>query len=168
MLSGMMDLSKAPICEISEILADIDYKPPKNLLYNIIVKDGLDDRGGREVYEPQVGDVIALSNIRPMCVSDLNRPPRSYCPALVVRGDDKEDEEDEEHAAQILAFKPIMGEGEDGDEGLQKKEEHLFAVFLINIMTNMRIWNALHGEDNMNIIKMLLHADSKVGLFDPC
>ncbi|KAK9115677.1 hypothetical protein Sjap_014624 [Stephania japonica] len=161
MLSGMIGLPQGPICEISKIWIHGDYKPPKNFLYEIEVKAALDDQGRREIYKPQGGDIVLLSSIIPMSVSDLSKPPRYYFPAMIVRG------EDEENYIQIRALKPIMGEGDDGVvlECL-KKETHLYVLFLINITTNMRIWNALHGENNMNIIKMLLQADSKVG--DSC
>ncbi|KAK9106432.1 hypothetical protein Syun_022443 [Stephania yunnanensis] len=161
MLSGMMGLTRGPICEISKIWIHGDYKPPKNFVYEIEVRAALDDHGGREFYKPEGGDIVVLSSIIPMHASDLSKPPRYYFPAMIVRG------EDEENHIKIRALKPVMGEGDDGLalESL-KKERHLYVVLLINITTSMRIWNALHGESNMNLIKMLLQADSKAG--DSC
>ncbi|PRQ45268.1 putative P-loop containing nucleoside triphosphate hydrolase [Rosa chinensis] len=40
------------------------------------------------MYEPQVGDVIALTNVRSECIDDLNRPPRFYLIAYVDKAND--------------------------------------------------------------------------------
>ncbi|PIA63255.1 hypothetical protein AQUCO_00200938v1 [Aquilegia coerulea] len=108
----------------------------------------------RYTYVPEKWDVIALSSVRPMCIGDLNRPLRRYLPAIVVRGGD----EDNNNMIQILTSKPIaVKQHED------KKREAVFAIFLTNITTNIRIWRALEGEKNSNIINQVLNADSKVG-----
>ncbi|KAF8407485.1 hypothetical protein HHK36_006619 [Tetracentron sinense] len=61
----------------------------------------------------------------------------------------------------VLSSKPITIE-----RGLNKKKEPLFAVFLINMTTNNRVWKALNPDilgGNMSIIKEVLHTDSSVG-----
>jgi hypothetical protein len=37
-------------------------------------------------YEPEVGDLIALTDVRPKCIDDLNRPKRFYLIAYVLGG----------------------------------------------------------------------------------
>jgi senataxin len=60
--------------------------------------------------------------------------------------------------ASILSSKPIVDE-----EGL--KNGTLFAVRLINLMTNLRIWRSLHLElegRNMNVIEKVLQNNFNV------
>lgn len=58
---------------------------------------------------------------------------------------------------KILASKPL-----EFDEGSQKKFEHLFAVFLVNVATNCCIWRALNGG-NLSIVEEVLDAAPLVG-----
>ncbi|KAL5723422.1 hypothetical protein ACHQM5_006826 [Ranunculus cassubicifolius] len=116
----------------------------------------------RDTYEPQKGDVIALTCMRPKCIDDLNRPPRNYLLAFVSRGDDEESL----NLPQILTSKPLWreedNEGENDDKDGLEKWRPLYATFLINITTNTRIWTALTGGKNYNIVKAVLNADSNV------
>ncbi|KAF8407481.1 hypothetical protein HHK36_006615 [Tetracentron sinense] len=150
--SSMKLLYKAPTCEIASVELSKDYKPPKDLYYNIVIKTQ-----GSSTYEPQSGDLIALSDVKPVRAYDINRPRHSYLLCLVVgRG-----ENDSSDMVVVLSSKPITME-----RGLNKKREPLFAVYLINTKTNNRIWKALNPDilgGNMNVIKEVLHTDSSVG-----
>ncbi|KAL5723305.1 hypothetical protein ACHQM5_006719 [Ranunculus cassubicifolius] len=155
-------LSQAPTCEIVYVEENKDFKPPKNLYYDVIfgTSDGTEKKNKRDTYEPQKGDVIALTDIRPKCIDDLIRPPRNYLLAYVSRGDDEESLS----LPEILAAKPIFEE-ENYDEDGQKKRKpfKLYATFLINITTNLRICTALLGGKNYSIIKEVLSTDSNAG-----
>lgn len=102
-------------------------------------------------YEPQYGDLIALTDVRPRCISDLNRPRTPYTVALVqsVSG--------EASVIRIKSSKPISFK--DGHLG-----DRLFVVCLTNLNTNIRIWNALtSGEGgNKNVISSVLRVDPNV------
>ncbi|KAF5199539.1 Helicase sen1 [Thalictrum thalictroides] len=152
MCSSMELLYQAPTCEILSLEESKGHEPPKNLLYDVTF--GIPEIGNnkRDTYKPQNWDLIALTNVRPKCIDDLNRPPRFYLLAVVVRGDD----EDSLLLPQILTAKPITVEHGE-------KCESLLVTFLINITTNIRIWDALKGGKNLNIIKEVLHPDSTVG-----
>ncbi|PIA63251.1 hypothetical protein AQUCO_00200935v1 [Aquilegia coerulea] len=114
----------------------------------------------RDIYEPQPWDVIALSDAIPSCIDDLNKPPRYYFPALVVGVGDV----DNPNMFEIFTTKPIFVQKRQ-----ETKRETLFATFLINITTNIRIWRALHAEEHLNLIKVVLMVDSKAGeKFDIC
>ncbi|KAI3966447.1 hypothetical protein MKW92_008200 [Papaver armeniacum] len=97
------------------------------------------------------GDVIAFSDVKSTRVEDLTR--LSYIPALVQEVED----EGKAYMVKILASKPL-----EFDEGSQKKFEHLFAVFLVNVATNCRIWRALNGG-NLSIVEEVLDAAPLVG-----
>lgn len=158
LLSNMMTLSHAPTCEI---LTVVYSKDPKALLYDIIYKKDteIDKNHKGPMYEPQVGDLIALTNVKPKCIDDLNRPQRFYLIAYVYRVTDLEEFPDD-FQFKILSSKPI-GFGEQDKQ--QSKSETLFAVYLMNMTTNIRVWNALNSEEgNTNVIEKVLQPNSDV------
>ncbi|KAJ0961678.1 hypothetical protein J5N97_000696 [Dioscorea zingiberensis] len=114
------------------------------------------------MYEPQVGDIIALTNVRPNCIDDLNRPPRFYLIAYVHKANDI-DEFPDDLQFKILSSKPINY----GEPDMHKSNrETLFAVYLMNLITNLRVWTALNSEGNTNIINKVLQPKSDDG--DSC
>ncbi|KAF8407482.1 hypothetical protein HHK36_006616 [Tetracentron sinense] len=148
--SSLKLLYNAPTCEIASVELSKDYKPPKDLYYNIVIKTQ-----GSSTYEPQSGDLIALSDVKPVRAYDLNSPRRSYTLCLVVGGGNNDSTTG---MVPVVSSKPIRG--------LYKKREPLFAVYLINMTTNNRIWKALNPDKlgaNMSIVKEVLHSDSSVG-----
>ena len=64
LLSSMSKLHLAPRCEIWSFKQTKNFKPPKDFFYRVTLKSvsGLQKNGG---YEPMVGDIIALTNVRP-------------------------------------------------------------------------------------------------------
>ncbi|KAF9624453.1 hypothetical protein IFM89_011461 [Coptis chinensis] len=154
LLSSMSTLFQAPVCEIIAVEENEDYKLPDNLLYDIKYERQRDEGNKRDTYEPQMYDVFALTtSVKPKCVDDLNRPPKCYLPAVVVGVGDEDDNPD---LFTILTSKPLLEQ-----EYQEKNIGVLYATFLINIATNIRIWKALHGGENVNILKEVLNADSK-------
>eukprot|EP00258_Populus_trichocarpa_P039587 XP_024455606.1 uncharacterized ATP-dependent helicase C29A10.10c [Populus trichocarpa] len=141
LLSSTESLAGAPTYRILRVRKSKDYKPPKDLFYEISMEE---TRGG---YVPWVGDLIALTNVKLKCIDDLRKTQQSYHVAFVhavKRGN--------RLTASILSSKPIVDE-----EGL--KNGTLFAVRLINLTTNLRIWRSLHLElegRNMNVIEKVL------------
>ncbi|KAJ4974650.1 hypothetical protein NE237_007824 [Protea cynaroides] len=151
--SSMMNLSQAPKCQI-DYVESRSLNLAQDFVYFMVVRKEGDGKHDKEIYEPQKGDLIALSDVRPVCIDDLNRPRRSYLPALVTFAYEDEDS----YFFEVVSSKAIVFEQE-----VQKKRESLFAVFLINMVTNNRIWNALQQGGNLNIIKEVLSTDSTVG-----
>ncbi|KAK4551022.1 hypothetical protein RGQ29_032600 [Quercus rubra] len=149
LLSSMSTLHLAPSCEILSFKQTKDFKPPKDFFYLVTLKSvsGLQKNGG---YEPMVGDIIALTNVRPK-YNDLDRPNRPFLVAFVQKVKD-------DNILTILASKPILAE----DQG-NKKRETLYAICLINMTTNIRIWRALNFElesKNLDIIGKVLQPNS--------
>ncbi|KAE9466280.1 hypothetical protein C3L33_01804, partial [Rhododendron williamsianum] len=111
------------------------------------------------MYEPEFGDLIAFTEVRPRCIDDLDRPKSPYLIALVQRVDDYGSGK-----IEIRASKPIVP-GEYGGTQGNKQNRRLFVVHLTNMITNLRIWTALKSElegGNMNIIKRVLQTDSTI------
>ncbi|XP_024162204.1 uncharacterized protein LOC112169414 [Rosa chinensis] len=150
--SSMMSLSRAPTCEILTVETSKDHKPPKDLFYQITYKrrQGEDYVGA---YEPDVGDIIALTNVRPKYIDDLNRSRNSYLIAYVIGSQHGSSDK-----LPILASKSINGGGESGNKKMKSKSDTLFAVYLMNMTTNVRVWKALNSElgSNTNLFKKVL------------
>ncbi|KDP35695.1 hypothetical protein JCGZ_10467 [Jatropha curcas] len=154
--SGMQGLSRAPASEISSIKTSKGFTLPKDLFYEISLKRERTKNNG-VLYEPVVGDLIALADVRPKCADDLSRFKQSYLIAYIhgVKGDFSD-------GLSVILSKPVVFE-----QDIQKdKKETFFAVFLINLTTNIRIWRALNSElegKNMNIIQEVLQNNSSDG-----
>ncbi|XP_058098091.1 uncharacterized ATP-dependent helicase C29A10.10c-like isoform X2 [Magnolia sinica] len=148
--SSMEVLSKAPVYRIESVgvssckdVYGISMEPFRNVL----------GKGGKETSVPKKGDIYALCNAVPLTFADLNCGGRSYTLGLVTGNKDAESRPPFEVQAKV-SKEVVAPEG---------KEKPLFAVFLINIMTNNRIWMALNAPcRNSNVIKEALCTNSSV------
>ncbi|XWS57205.1 hypothetical protein CRYUN_Cryun09bG0154200 [Craigia yunnanensis] len=148
LLSSMTSLSQAPVRQLYSVERDKDYKAFGDLFYKIVLRKRDSSRSDLEIYQPQSGDLVALTDVRPKSMSDLNRPKMSYLLAYVQAVDnDKE--------LSILSSKPIMIEQDmqrkerllgQSSQSISELKHTLFFVFLINMTTNIRIWKALHPD----------------------
>nr|GEU78404.1 uncharacterized mitochondrial protein AtMg00810-like [Tanacetum cinerariifolium] len=69
--------------------------------------------------------------------------------------------DDDSDTIQVLSSKPIVVFGKESNNG---GKFVLFAVYLMNMTTNTRIWQALHSKldgKNMKIINKVIQSDSK-------
>ncbi|KAL5554237.1 hypothetical protein UlMin_041638 [Ulmus minor] len=144
LFSSVISVSQSPFCEIKFFKQMKAFKTPKDLFYQLEVTGKNDTK----TYEPESGDLIAITNVKPRCASDLGN---SYIIAIVQGVK-------EEHVLKVsvLSSKPIIFEKEMDKN---KKREPLFAVYLTNMTTNIRIWEALTcnpKERNMKIIEQVL------------
>lgn len=150
LLTGISAVSRAPICRIFSVKQSKGYKPPHDFFYIIMLPAVSQFKN----YEPQSGDLIAITDVKPASVEDLDRPNRSYVVAYVqwVR--------EEGSILSILSSQPILVE-----EQKSKDKETLYAVFLTNMTTNIRIWRALNSQlegGNLNFIQEVLNPKSTV------
>lgn len=160
LLSSMETATRAPIREIWRVNLSKDFNLPKDLYYKITLKNRMRNAANDEgIYEPEFGDLIAFTEVRPKCTDDLDRPKSPYLIALVQKVGEYGSGE-----IEIRASKPIKPD-EYGHTGEDKQNKRLFVVHLTNMITNLRIWTALKSElegGNMNIIKTVLQPDSTV------
>ncbi|XP_030499105.2 uncharacterized protein LOC115714517 isoform X2 [Cannabis sativa] len=155
LLKSFKELSDAPYSEIKSLKRSKDFKPPKDLLYKIEVERSMENENDMNAFEPEVGDLIAITSVRPTCVDDLDRPERSYLIAHVKRVRERDDH----FKLLILSSKPALVDEDHMEEN--GKRTKLFAVKLINMTTNVRIMTALNCDQkavNMNIIQNVLQA----------
>jgi hypothetical protein len=151
LLSSISTLPLAPRRVIWSFKQTNESKPPKDFLYHVTLKNMSESEGA---YEPMVGDLIALTDVRPKSIEDLDRPNRPYLVAYVLKA--KPD-----NTLSILASKPILAE----EQQVNKKRETLYAICLINMTTNIRIWRALKSElegGNLDIIRNVMQPKSAV------
>nr|GLL19020.1 probable helicase MAGATAMA 3 isoform X3 [Ipomoea trifida] len=150
-------LRNAPSREVLEVKISKGFKPPKELLYNILLKTTREGDGeSKQPYEPEAGDLIAFCDVKPKRVEDLNRPKMSYVIAVVQGRKD-----DGSARFPILSSKPVtfrkkMERGREGDK--------LFVVYLTSLTTNIRIWKSLNMDKesaNLKIIRTVLQIDPK-------
>lgn len=151
--SSLKALHSAPAREIFSLKKKKAHDHPdqsERLVYTLNLKTLENGENNKVKYEPQYGDLIALTDVRPKCITHLNRPKTPYTVALVqsVSGEALV-------KIRIKSSKPISFEYGD----------RLFVVCLTNLNTNIRIWNALttSGEGGNNkIISSVLRVDPDV------
>ncbi|XP_019231453.1 PREDICTED: uncharacterized ATP-dependent helicase C29A10.10c-like [Nicotiana attenuata] len=160
LLSSMFTVSKAAALEVLGVEKSEKFKPPKSLYYEILLKSALEGEKIEAKYKPENGDLIALTDVRPRRIEDLNRPKRSYHIAI-VQGIEDEDS----FCIPILSSKPISFQKHNVEKG--ERGDKLFVVILSNLTTNVRIWNALNSDQenaNLKIIKTVLTIDPNIAL----
>lgn len=153
--SGLESVGHAPACEISSIWFSKKYKPPKGLYYDILTKIIHDVNNHAAHYEPETGDIFAITNLRPRSIDDLIKPDKPLHFGYVSKYDDDE-----------LKYEILLSQIIDW-EILSKKDGRLFVTYLMNVTTNMRIWRALNPDlhsTRLGPIRKMLQHDSFVSL----
>ncbi|KAG6392694.1 hypothetical protein SASPL_146918 [Salvia splendens] len=146
----MTNLHTAPVVPILSLDENRGFKDPENLSYLMEVERF------EHVYEPEKGDLIALAEVRPKCIDDLDGRMVSYHFAL-VRGT----RDESTNKITILCSKLIIPDYSDGERGAEGNGHKMFAVYLTNLTTNLRIWSFLHPGEGTNtaILDSLLTFD---------
>ena len=143
--SSMEIMHRAPF---AEILSFNESKCGENMVFDVSVgpwKNPFSQRG-KDAYQTLPGDLLVLVDGKPESISDLRRVGRTWALSSVKSNED----DSASLTIKVKASKPI--EFQDG----------MFAVFVINITTQRRIWNSLHIHTNLNIIKEVLYSHSRV------
>ncbi|KAF7849138.1 hypothetical protein BT93_L1208 [Corymbia citriodora subsp. variegata] len=107
---------------------------------------------GKETYKTLPGDILILTDAKPKNVPDLERfGSRCAFASIMMIGEDEE----EDGATSSTNFKVEALLDYEVDDPWKPK----YAIFLINITSNRRIWNVLHKFRNLNIVKEVLCTD---------
>lgn len=152
--SSLDMLSTAPY---AEVIAFDEAKPRGTFHYDIRVDYWRNRFGhGKEPYKILPGDVLIVANKKPETASDLRLLGNAWTYALVVKIEDGENEEDDNISAyfKVKASKDMESDGESW--------KSMFVVFLMNVTTQRRIWNALHLLGNLQVINRVLSFDTLV------
>nr|XP_043634996.1 uncharacterized protein LOC122606096 [Erigeron canadensis] len=151
--SNIQGISRCPTAEIVKVQKAKGFKHPKKLLYTVIL---CKFEGS---YEPQGGDLIAFTDVRPKSIDDLKRPNKPYTIAI-LKGTNIDNSPS---MIVVLSSRPF-----DLLEDKSQKSKR-FVVFLTNLTTNIRISEALHSKingDKNKLIKTLLGVNPSVE--EPC
>ncbi|CAI8586116.1 unnamed protein product [Vicia faba] len=157
--SSLSGVARAPFCEILELKRDSKlFMLPKPLIYNIEFEKGV----GK--YEPEYGDLILFTNIRPKCVDDLklNTPKSPYHIAFVLGPKSEPPKSKYVEKVKVISSKCI---NTDFESNMRDNEtQKLYAVYLMNMTTNVRIWKALNSKTHGSIIENVLQPDLNGGV----
>ncbi|CAM8913510.1 unnamed protein product [Rhodiola kirilowii] len=173
LFSGITSLSTAPVFQIISVEEHPKLWRPNYLLYNIRVKpwrrsakvnkdqhdvsdapSSEEDNKAEERYEPAGGDLIALAEVEPRRIDDLNSPRQTYTIALV------DPCLNEDGKISVFTSKPVACfEAKEHKDG---RSRVLFGVYLVNMTTSLRIQAALTmaSEDRSSILKKLVQGES--------
>ncbi|XP_039173765.1 uncharacterized protein LOC104453602 [Eucalyptus grandis] len=148
--SSLEDISLLPFTEVIEFM---ECTGSRN---SYAVKAGRwsneSNSHGTETYKTLPGDILILTDAKPTTVPDLERFARRWAFAL-VRMIGKDDEEDEATSSTNFEVETLL------DLEVNNSWKPMHAIFLINIVTNRRIWNVLHMSRNLDILKEVLFTD---------
>ncbi|OMO60735.1 hypothetical protein CCACVL1_23911 [Corchorus capsularis] len=144
MRSSMEIIDTAPYAEVTYFK---EAKLRGTSLYNVNVdswRNRFSDLG-REPYKTLTGDVFLIVDAKPETASDLQGAGRTWTFALVTNIS----EDAASDSFEVKAPKNIASRDE--------KQKTLFVVYLMNLSSNRRIWDALHLKGNLTIVKQVLH-----------
>lgn len=156
-LAPLMEETRSDLCSCLELIAEAPSSKIRSM--EVAGKSGSyfmdvdvwDNGAGfsTETYTARNGDIFILSSMKPETAEDLKRYGVTYCLAIVT-----EVSMDDEYQK---GFRVKVAKDIDLEEDLNKLRH---AIFLNNIMTNIRIWKALCFDTSMNnnftVIKSLL------------
>nr|XP_043619914.1 uncharacterized protein LOC122591730 [Erigeron canadensis] len=108
---------------------------------------------GKLPYQTLPGDLLIFMNGKAETVSDLQRIGRTWAFSLVSKITANDNEDDFEATPSRFTVKTSQP---------LKFQDGMFVVFLNNIKIQTRIWDSLHMNGNLNIIKAVLGPDSMV------
>ena len=141
----------------AEVISFLEFKQYETKKYNVKVdywRNRFRDRG-KEPYRTLPGDVLILADAKPETVSDLQRAGRSW--AFVSVTNITEEENEDGFNCTFFKVKALK----EFDLNIETKSS-LFVIFLRNLTSNRRIWEALHMSGNLKVVKDVLCIDSMV------
>ncbi|CAI9770918.1 unnamed protein product [Fraxinus pennsylvanica] len=156
--SAMDGVYNAPFAEVIALDAAKPYDT-HTLLYNVKV-DKWKNRLGhsdRKPYRTLPGDVVLLLTGKPESVADLQQVGWTWTFASVTNI--AEVENDDNYTSTDFRVK-----AENRIEVEDEQHKSLYVVFLANITTNQRIWNALCMRKNLDIIETVLSKNDRLSL----
>ncbi|CAI8586121.1 unnamed protein product [Vicia faba] len=162
--SSLTGVSRAPFCEIKNVQESKQLELPNAqkqfirfrhiLTLKMTTEFDRVENGGK--YEPGSGDLIAITHIRPKSLNDLNTLKSPYHIAYVSGGKFQSSDK-----ISVMSSKYMI-------ESVFRKynKQKMYAVFLMNMTTNVRIWRALNSQskgDHLNIIEKVLQSGLNSG-----
>ncbi|XP_039773664.1 uncharacterized protein LOC120641559 isoform X4 [Panicum virgatum] len=166
MSSGLESLSTMPFVRISSI-----EEKKGNKIYEISAPP--DSQIAKscnqpECYAPSVGDIIILSDVKPGHISDVTRNEKPYRIAFVTEGGDEDDDSPPSKYVIIASGKIDAADGKCQNG----KRNSFFAIYLLNIVTYIRLWRCLDYETaarrNLGLIQEMVNYPLVPNILQKC
>lgn len=147
--SGLKAIHKAPFARMVSIE---EPKSSGKLLLNVKldVWKNTANNSGKEPYRTLPGDIFLILDDKPETDMNLQCSTRTWAFASVNKITD---------TGCSTNLKLNVSKNISGEHGMQKE---FFIVFLMNVTTNLRIWNSLHFSEDVKIVKHVLSKSSMV------
>lgn len=142
--ASLRDIVKSPF---AEVISFHEVMPNGSMVFHIEV-DYWRNRccDGRVPYRTSPGDIVVLSNVKPEDANDLQGS--GYWTLASVT------EVDENNALVKFEVRVPL----NSSRAVKGMNRSCHVVFLVNLMPNKRVWNALRMRDqNLNMIEKVLH-----------
>ena len=157
--SGLEVAGKAPSCEISRLVPlKLKSKQAKSrFCYNILTRGNKSLKNPRGDYEPQSGDLVLLTNSTLKGMHSLNIPEIQFVIASVLKL----------NGGSFYKFRLVSAK-EINPELRPNGPNRVYATYLINMTTNIRIWRALNPNPktaNLSLIEKVLQYDPAVSTY---
>ncbi|GJY21397.1 putative P-loop containing nucleoside triphosphate hydrolase [Tanacetum coccineum] len=136
--SQVTGIRNAPTSRVSEFRMSVSDVPGERS-YNATLTN-------MSSYSPKGGDLIVLATLKPRCIDDLYRPNSPFLIAFVNRVVTRYPLKVQITSSKRIDLHPIV----------TSKSSDAFVVYLTNLTTNMRIWQALKPSGNTSIIQRTL------------
>ncbi|XP_038876924.1 uncharacterized protein LOC120069278 [Benincasa hispida] len=145
--SSLKAIHRAPFAQLVSI--EVPKSSGKlSLNVNIDAWKNTSNNSGKEPYRTLPGDIFLILDDKPETGMNLQRPTRTWAFAWVKKITD---------TGCSTHLKLNVSKNISGEQGMQKE---FFIVFLMNVTTNLRIWNSLHFSEDVKIIKHVLSLKS--------
>lgn len=150
--SSLKAIHRAPFARLVSIE---EPKSSSKLLLNVNVDawKNTTNNSGKEPYRTLPGDIFLLLDDKPETGMNLQCSTRTWAFAWVKKITD---------TGCSTHLKLNVSKNISGEHGMQKE---FFIIFLMNVTTNLRIWNSLHFSEDVKIIKHVLSKTSMGGEF---
>ncbi|KAI3903276.1 hypothetical protein MKW98_031930 [Papaver atlanticum] len=150
LFSSMEVLHDAPFAEVISVK---ESAPHGSFLYELKFDSwrNINSGTGKEQYSPKCGDLFVLSDVVPEIATDLKQCVRTCTFALVMKDMKEPNATEDDKISSYLEF--WTSKLVEVNVGMRNS---VFAVFLVNLTTKIRIWRALHISGNLQMIKEVL------------
>jgi senataxin len=143
--NNLESVSEAPYAAV-EFLQKIQPSNGAVEVYKMLINREYDmgERKGGQNFAPKPNDILILSTRVPQCVEDL----RDYMLAVVNRTECQYED------SSILEVKICVSDMHPFCAKNKNMRSECFGIYLGNMTTNLRIWNALHpelGKETINL-----------------
>ena len=150
--SSLKAIHRAPFAKLISVE---ERKSSGKLLLNVNVDTwrNTTNNSKKEPYRTLPGDIFLILDDKPENVMNLQCSTRTWAFAWVQNVTDN---------GCSTHLKLNVSKNISGEQGMSKE---FFIVFLMNVTTNVRIWNCLHFSEDVKIIKHVLSKNSMVITF---